>query len=206
MMMTTPRIRRRILAGACVLVLLHAQSAYAHDAGLDLTASFEQGFLHPITGVDHLIAMVAVGLLSGVLGGRAVVTVPALFVTFLLIGGAFGFYAIELVGVELWILGSLLLLGLVLASTAKPSRSLMFVAIALFGFAHGNAHGLELPLASSAAGYAAGFAIASSVCHASGILVALGASRAPWGRSPIRVLGLATFGAAVYMSSSLLTG
>ena len=171
-----------------------------------MTASFEQGFLHPITGVDHLIAMVAVGLLSGVLGGRAVVTVPALFVTFLLIGGAFGFYAIELVGVELWILGSLLLLGLVLAATVRPSRSLVFVAIALFGFAHGNAHGLELPLASSALGYAAGFAIASAMCHASGILVALGASRTPRGRGPIRVLGLATFGAAVYMSSSMLTG
>ncbi|HEX8159011.1 MAG TPA: HupE/UreJ family protein [Solirubrobacteraceae bacterium] len=195
-----------MLTGACALLLLHAQSASAHDGSLDLTASFEQGFLHPITGVDHLIAMVAVGLLSGVLGGRAVVTVPALFVTFLLIGGAFGFYAIELVGVELWILGSLLLLGLVLAATVRPSRSLVFVAIALFGFAHGNAHGLELPLASSALGYAAGFAIASAMCHASGILVALGASRTPRGRGPIRVLGLATFGAAVYMSSSMLTG
>jgi urease accessory protein len=76
----------------------------------------------------------------------------------------------------------------------------------LSGFAHGNAHGLELPLASSALGYAAGFAIASAMCHASGILVALGASRTPRGRGPIRVLGLATFGAAVYMSSSMLTG
>ena len=80
----------------------------------------------------------------------------------------------------------------------------MFAAIALFGFAHGNAHGLELPLASSAAGYAAGFAIASCVCHAAGILLALGVSRQ--GQAPIRVLGLATFGAAVYMTSSVLTG
>jgi urease accessory protein len=206
MMNTTPAARWGIVAGACGLLLLHGESAYAHDAGKDLTASFQQGFLHPITGVDHLIAMVAVGLLSGVLGGRAVVTVPALFVTFLLVGGMFGFYAFELLGVELWILGSLLLLGVVLAGTEKPSRQLMFVAIALFGFAHGNAHGLELPLASSALGYAAGFAIASSLCHASGILVALGASRTPWGRIPIRVLGLGTFGAAVYMSSSVLTG
>jgi urease accessory protein len=202
----TRATRWRALAGACLLVLVPAQSAYAHEARLDLTASFEQGFLHPITGVDHLIAMIAVGLLSGVLGGRAVVTVPALFVAFLLIGGVFGFYAFELVGVELWILGSLLLLGLVLVRTATPSRALMVAAVAVFGFAHGNAHGLELPLASSAAGYAAGFAIASCVCHASGILMAIGASRTPWGRAPIRVLGLATFGAALYLSSSLLTG
>ena len=67
--------------------------------------------------------MISVGLLSGVLGGRAVVTVPALFVTFLLIGGVFGFFAFELVGVELWILGSLLLLGVVLARTAHRAGS-----------------------------------------------------------------------------------
>ena len=202
----TPAVRCGTLAGACVLLLLHAESAYAHDGGLGVRASFEQGFLHPITGVDHLIAMVAVGLLSGVLGGRAVVTVPALFVTFLLIGGVFGFYAYELVGVEFWILGSLLLLGIVLTGTATPIRPLILVAIGLFGFAHGNAHGLELPLASSALGYATGFAIASSVCHASGVLVALGATRTPWGRTPVRVLGMATFGAAVYLSSSVLAG
>jgi hypothetical protein len=105
-------------AGACLLLLGSAQPASAHDASLDLTASFQQGFLHPVTGVDHLVAMVAVGLLSGILGGRAVVTVPALFVALLLVGGVFGFYAIELVGVESWILGSLLLLGIVLAGTA----------------------------------------------------------------------------------------
>ena len=206
MMTTTPATRCGILAGALALLLLNGESAYAHDGGLGLTASFEQGFLHPITGVDHLIAMIAVGLLSGVLGGRAVVTVPALFVTFLLVGGVFGFFAFELVGVEMWILGSLILLGVVLTRTAKPSRPLMLVAIALFGFAHGNAHGLELPLASSALGYATGFAIASCVCHASGILVALGASRTPWKRTPIRILGLATVGAAVFMSSSVVTG
>lgn len=205
-MTRTSAARWWLLAGAFGLVYLNGESAYAHDSGLDLSASFEQGFLHPLTGVDHLIAMVAVGLLSGVLGGRAVVTVPALFVTFLLIGGVFGFFAIELVGVELWILGSLLLLGVVLARAARPSRPLMFAAIALFGFAHGNAHGLELPLASSAVGYAAGFAIASCVCHASGILVALGATRTPWKRAPVRALGLATSGAAVYMSMSVFAG
>jgi urease accessory protein len=205
-MTRTTAARWWLLAGLFGLVYLNGEPAFAHDDGLDLSASFEQGFLHPVTGADHLIAMIAVGLLSGVLGGRAVVTVPALFVSFLLIGGVFGFFAFELVGVELWILGSLLLLGVVLARTARPSRHVMFVAIALFGFAHGNAHGLELPLAASATGYAAGFAIASCVCHASGILVALGASRTPWRRAPVRVLGLATSGAAVYLSAGVLIG
>jgi urease accessory protein len=206
-MTTTPRTTRwGILAGACALLTLRAQAAYAHDGGVGITTSFQQGFLHPVTGFDHLIAMVSIGLLSAVLGGRAVVTVPALFVTFLLVGGTFGFFAVELVGVELWILCSLLLLGVVLAGQTTPRRSWMFLAIALFGFAHGNAHGLELPLASSPVGYAAGFAVASSVCHATGILVALAASRTRWGHRPIRVLGLATIGSAVYMSSSVLTG
>jgi urease accessory protein len=203
-MKTTPSTPCVLFAAACGLLLLNGEAAYAHDAQLDAAASFAQGFMHPITGVDHLIAMVAVGLLSGVLGGRAIVTVPSVFVAFLLVGGVFGFYAFELIGVELWILGSLLLLGAVLAGTEKPRQPVMFVAIALFGFAHGNAHGLELPLASNAVGYAGGFAIASIMCHASGILVALAASRTPWGRVPIRVLGLATFGAAVYLSSSVV--
>jgi hydrogenase/urease accessory protein HupE len=88
-MTRTTAARWWLLAGLFGLVYLNAEAALAHDAGLDLSASFEQGFLHPVTGADHLIAMIAVGLLSGVLGGRAVVTVPALFVSFLLIGGVF---------------------------------------------------------------------------------------------------------------------
>lgn len=194
-----------ILMGA--FVLLQAAPAHAHEGRLDLEASFQQGFLHPITGFDHLVAMVAVGLLSGVLGGRSLVTVPALFVAFLLVGGVFGFYAFELIGVELWIVGSLILLGVVLAGITNPSQPLMYAAIALFGFAHGNAHGLELPLASSALGYAAGFAIASVICHVSGIVLALAASRSPWGEAPIRVLGLATCGVAIYLApSTVLAG
>jgi urease accessory protein len=196
---------RWALPGAVALALLCAAPAYAHDQKLDLSASFHQGFLHPITGPDHLIAMIAVGLLSGVLGGRAVLTVPALFVTYLLIGGVFGFAGVELVGVELWILGSLVLLGVVLARAAAPRRTLTVAAVAFFGFAHGNAHGLELPLASSATGYAAGFVLASAVCHATGVLLALGATRTPWGQAPVRMMGLATIGAAVFLGSSLLT-
>ena len=82
-MTRTTAARWWLLAGLFGLVYLNGEPAFAHDAGLDLSASFEQGFLHPVSGADHLIAMIAVGLLSGVLGGRAVVTVPALFVSFL---------------------------------------------------------------------------------------------------------------------------
>lgn len=205
--MTTPLRARGLLLLMGAFVLLHVDPAHAHAGRLGLEASFQQGFLHPITGFDHLVAMIAVGLLSGVLGGRSLVTVPALFVAFLLVGGVFGFYAFELLGVELWIVGSLILLGIVLAGVTKPSRPLMYAAVALFGFAHGNAHGLELPLASSALGYAAGFATASALCHASGIVLALAASRTPWGRTPIRALGLATCGVAIYLApSTVLAG
>jgi urease accessory protein len=205
-MTTTPLVARGlVLMGA--FVLLHVEPAHAHTGRLDLGASYQQGFLHPVTGFDHLVAMIAVGLLSGVLGGRALVTVPALFVAFLLVGGVFGFYGYELLGVELWIVGSLILLGIVLTGVTKPSRPLMYAAVAVFGFAHGNAHGLELPLASSALGYAAGFATASVLCHASGIVLALAASRTPWGRTPIRALGLATCGFAIYLApSTVLAG
>jgi urease accessory protein len=194
-----------MLAVAVALALFAAPAAQAHDRGVDLAASFERGFTHPITGPDHLIAMVAIGLLSAVLGGRAVLAVPAVFVGYLGLGGLCGFLGVELAGVELLILASLALLGLVLAAGEAPRRTLV-VAVAGFGFAHGNAHGLELPLATSPVGYAGGFMLASALCHAAGILLAITAVRTRWGRAPVRFIGLATIGAAVFLSSSLLTG
>lgn len=203
--MARPRTPWLILVTVGGILLLRAHPACAHDKHLDVAASFREGFLHPITGVDHLMAMVAVGLISGVVGGRALATVPAVFVVCLVAGGVLGFYDLALVGVEWWILMSLLVLGVVLACDVTPRRVIMFPAVAAFGFAHGNAHGLELPMASSALGYAGGFALASAMCHASGILVAVAASRTPWGRTPTRLLGLATVGGAVYLTLSAWT-
>ena len=202
-----PRRPRPWAVLAAVLLALAAPSvASAHDQSLDLTASFGQGFLHPVTGPDHLVAMVAVGLLSGVLGGRAVFTVPALFVAYLLFGGVAGFLGFELLGVEWVILASLLGLGAVLAGGARPDKRIVVTAVSLFGFAHGNAHGLELPLAASPAGYAAGFVLASATCHLAGVLLAHVATRPRFALAPVRALGLATLGTAVVLGSAALTG
>jgi urease accessory protein len=202
--------RRRPLAGVALtglaVALAAPSAASAHDQGLDLTASFGQGFLHPVTGPDHLVAMVAVGLLSGVLGGRAVLTIPALFVSYLLLGGVAGFLGLELVGAEWLILASLLGLGAVLAGGVRPDRRVVIGAVALFGFAHGNAHGLELPFAASPAGYAGGFVLASATCHLAGVLLAHVATRPRFAMAPVRALGMATLGTAIVLGSAAVTG
>jgi urease accessory protein len=197
---------RGLLAATLALALAVPATAAAHDEHLDLTASLGEGFLHPVTGPDHLVAMVAVGLLSGVLGGRAILTVPALFVAYLLVGGVAGFLGLELAGVEWLILASLVAFGAVLAGAVRPDRRLLIGAIALFGFAHGNAHGLELPLTAAPAGYAAGFVLASAACHLAGVLLAHVAARPRFAGAPVRALGLATLGTAVVLGSAALSG
>lgn len=170
------RGREKAIFLGLLILLLSPDAALAHDSGLG--GSVWEGFTHPVTGVDHLTAMIVVGVVSYVLGGRAVWTLPATFVLALVVGGAFGFDEYALRGVEYWIVGSLIVLGLVVALRVAVPAWLVYVGVAVFGFAHGNAHGLELPLATSALGYASGFAAASAVCHITGIAIGKVSGRA----------------------------
>jgi len=129
------------------------------------------GFLHPFSGFDHLLAMVAVGLWAARRGGRALWLAPACFVGAMLAGGTAGFAGVLLPATEHLVAGSVLALGLFVALPRTPALGTGCAMIAAFGAFHGLAHAAELPASAPAVYYAAGFVAATALLHAAGVLV-----------------------------------
>jgi urease accessory protein len=142
----------------------HGQGAHTHDAGLIA------GMLHPFSGLDHLLAMVAVGLWAAQQGGRALWALPASFVGALAVGSALGVMGLALPGIETGIALSVLVLGLLVALQSRWALGLACVMAAFFALFHGIAHGQEMPLAASPWGYGAGMLAATALLHAAGVL------------------------------------
>lgn len=181
----------RIPLSAAAALLLLTCAALAHPlpvGALEHGSAFANGLGHPLTGLDHLLAMVAVGLWAGLTGGRAVLVWPAAFVSLLLAGGALGMAAVPLPMVEGAILASLVVLGtLLLCGVALPVAPGALL-VALFAVAHGWAHGAEMPPSATAAAYAAGFALATAALHLIGIVLAF-AARGEAARRAVRGAG-----------------
>lgn len=173
----------RFFALFAALALLPAM-AFAHpghEGGHDLTWDFAGGFEHPVLGIDHLLAMVAVGIWAAQRGGRARWLVPAVFVGVMALGAAFGRQGIVLPAVEQMIAASLLAFGLMIAM----ARHLPFAAglglAALFAAFHGFAHGAEIPAGSGGLSYGLGFVAATVLLHAAGLALGrLGSRRPVW--------------------------
>lgn len=163
------------LIGLVVVALLAAGAAQAHTFGAE-GAGFVAGFAHPLGGLDHLLAMVAVGLWASQLGGRALWLVPSAFVGAMAVGGLIGMAGVEIGGIEQMILASVLVLGLVVAMAFRIRTDLAMGLVGLFALFHGMAHGLELPEASAPLGYAVGFVLATALLHGVGIAAGLIAS------------------------------
>ena len=186
-MQPTRSIRLSLGAALCLLPLF----AFAHPGHGE--SGLLAGVGHPLGGMDHLLAMFAVGLWAAQQSGRACWLLPVIFVGGMLFGGLLGFDGIAIAYLETGIAASVLALGLLVAAAARPPVALALGITGLFGLAHGMAHGLELPEMSSPAAYAIGFVIATSTLHAAGYALAR------W--FPIkeavltRVLGLASAGA-----------
>ncbi len=183
---------RRFLSSILLLALM-ATAAGAHT-GAGGMAGFAHGFAHPFSGLDHLLAMVAVGVFAANLGGRALWLVPATFVGMMAAGGAAGIHELGLPLVEIGIALSVIVLG---AAVEFKWRAPVAAATALAGFFavfHGHAHGLEIPIASSAAGYAAGFMLATAALHVFGIGMARLAVPRPLARIGGSVMALAGAG------------
>lgn len=142
-----------------------------HDAG-----SFGGGFAHPLGGADHVLAMVAMGLLAAQAGGRALWLLPAAFVFAMLAGGAAGWVGMPFGAVEPVILASVIVLGALVAMAARLPLGAMAAMAAGFGYAHGWAHGAEGP-AQGLVSYALGFAVATALLHGAGILAGCVAAR-----------------------------
>ena len=149
------------------------------------------GLLHPLTGADHAVAMMAVGAWSAQMGGRAIWTVPSAFVLFMAVGGLLGFNLIDLPGVEVGIAASVLLLGLAIALRQRLPVLLAALAVAVFGVFHGYAHGYEMPVMADKWGYAGGFLFSTAMLHVAGAVGAHQLIRRPWGAGLLRALGWA---------------
>jgi urease accessory protein len=155
-----------------------SSAAFAH-IGDHSHMSFAEGLAHPFTGLDHMLAMVAVGLWASQIGGRALWLLPLTFPVVMAAGAALGFGGVALPWVEGGIAASVLVLGALVALKAKPSLAVSVPLIATFAALHGYSHGIELPASVSALTYAVGFVAATLVLHLIGIGLGLAANRIP---------------------------
>jgi urease accessory protein len=151
------------------------------------------GLLHPLLGIDHLLAMVSVGLLSARMGGRAIWTVPATFVSVMAVGGVVGIAGLQLPFVEYGIAFSVVALGIALALTRKLPIPLAMAFVGLFAVFHGHAHGTELPELSETLldifAYVFGFLVATASLHLVGALVGQMAVSTSRGANVLRFSG-----------------
>ncbi len=163
-----PGLARTIVAALSLI----PTAAFAHT-GIGDGHGFVHGFAHPLAGLDHVLAMVTVGLFAWQLGWRAVWLVPLSFVLAMAVGGALGMTGIPLPFVEFAIAASVIVLGAIVAAGARAPVALAMGLVGVFAIFHGHAHGTEMPLDTLGAVYAAGFVLATALLHASGL--ALGA-------------------------------
>lgn len=160
------------LAAAASAAALAAAPAIAHPGHEQ--GGLAGGILHPLTGADHLVAMVLVGLWAGMMAGRARIVLPSAFLSAMLAGFAFGALSHAAAGgtvAEVLIVASLVALGGAVTLRLRGMLGISAALVALFGFAHGMAHGVEAP-AGALAGFAGGFMIATALLHAFGLYLA----------------------------------
>lgn len=186
---------------ATVALLLAPGVAFAHPGHGEI-ASLLAGFGHPFNGIDHLLAMIAVGLLAAHVGGRALWAVPATFVAVMALGGLLGAAGVSLPLVESALALSVLLFGIVLLSAMAPSVLAVLGLVGLFGIFHGHAHASETPLDSFGIVYGAGFMVATALLHGFGI--ALGLSLRRFDEVPRR-RAMQACGAAIGLVGAALT-
>lgn len=146
--------------------------ASAHP-GTASASGFGHGLIHPLLGMDHLLAMVAVGLLAVQAGGKAVWVLPGTFVTFMVIGGVLAISGVTIPNVESGVLASLMVLGVLLATAFRLPVGGSILIVAGCATFHGYAHGMEMPLSAGAIAYSMGFALITALLHIVGITAAM---------------------------------
>lgn len=172
------------------IALLSATPALAH-LNPDEHGSFMAGVSHPVFGLDHILAMVAVGLWAAMLGGRAIWGLPTAFVGAMVLGFLGAVAGMPLPFVEPMILASVFALGLAVAFAFKLPVQSAAAIVAMFGLFHGHAHGGELGSAGALA-FGAGFAMSTAILHGFGVAVAVAAGRALSGSKLVQGLGWVT--------------
>lgn len=184
------------------LLALMAAPVFAHT-GEHAGSGFVSGFLHPLLGPDHVVAMVAVGLWGAQLGKPALWLLPVVFPLVMALGGMVGVAGLPLPGVEVGIAVSAVVLGLMVALAARPPLGVAVVLVGIFAIFHGYAHGAELPEAVNPATFALGFVIATGLLHAAGVAFGL-IHRWPSGAAVLRVGGAGIAAAGAYFLAGSL--
>lgn len=185
-------VPQRVVAFALALVampvLAHVQQGQA--------AGFLTGLAHPVSGFDHVLAMVAVGLWGAQLGAPAIWLLPVTFPMVMAVGGFLGLVGIPVPGVEVGVALSAVALGLAVATSWRPPLALAALLVAFFAVFHGHAHGNELPEGQSGLTYSIGFVVATGLLHLGGIAIGV-IHRWSAGRLTLRVLGAAVAAAGL---------
>jgi urease accessory protein len=147
---------------------LASASAYAHSGG-DVSGGFVGGFTHPLFGLDHVAAMVAVGLWGAILGQPAIVVLPVVFPLVMACGGVLAIRGVPLPGAEIGVAISAIGLGSMVALSLQPPLLIASALVGAFAIFHGHTHGAELPAGADAAAYSIGFVLATGLLHMAGI-------------------------------------
>lgn len=178
----------RLPAGlAFILSVALPISAFAHTRGGE-AVGFTSGFVHPISGLDHILAMIAVGLWGAQLGKPALWVLPVVFPMVMALGGMMGLLGIKLPGIELCIALSAVALGFAVFREAKPKLWIAAVIVGFFAVFHGHAHGTELPEGANGLLYSIGFVMATGLLHLIGIAIGT-IHRWPAGKILLRIAG-----------------
>lgn len=173
------------------------QFVWAHD--LNAGGGFMSGFSHPVLGLDHLLAMISVGILSAQMGGRAIWSVPSVFVGVMLVGGVLGMQGFPLISVELGIAFSVFALGLALVAEKKAPPMLAMLFVGIFAIFHGHAHGTEMPYLAEPILYALGFFVGTASLHIAGVLIGVFANKTSFGEQLLRYIGAGIAGIGLYL-------
>lgn len=181
---------RRLTTAACTFValaMMFPTPAAAHDQS-GLAGGFVSGFLHPLSGLDHTLAMVAVGLWGAILGRPLVVVLPIVFPLMMAFGGAMGIAQVPVPPIEIGVAISVLALGLMVMLAVRAPVIIAVPIVAAFALFHGYAHGQEVPSVADPIGYSVGFVLCTGLLHLVGI--GLGTVRTlPGGALAIRAGG-----------------
>lgn len=183
--MTSSYLRVGVLMGCALMTA--SSPAFAHSDG-DFAHGIWHGMAHPITGWDHLIAMIAVGLWGAFLGTRAMLLLPIVFPVIMAAGAAAAIAGIPMPAVEIGIPASAIVLGLAVALAARPPFWVAAIIVGAFAVFHGHAHGAELPNATDPTAYAIGFLTSTVLLHWFGIALGL-LARWDLGRVAVRATG-----------------
>lgn len=188
-------MKRHVLP-ALILATMSFSQAWAHS-GHGAAAGIMSGFAHPLSGLDHVLAMAAVGLWAASLGRRAIIGLPASFLGAMALGFCAALIGAGVPMIELGITASVLGLGLAVLLQLQPRLILAASACGLFGIFHGYAHGAEIPPAVSAVDYGTGFLIASALLLGCGLGLQSTVRRVP-ATSRVFGGGIALAGAALF--------